>query len=147
MAHSFTIDVDESFMEQFVTSEEPRVRRKRKSLAKSLQLSIFRRDDWLCFWCKRPVIFSPTFKLLESELKRAGFATLAYYHPHGTRRDAPLLDELGAAIDHVQAFSTGDACSEENFRTSCWKCNVRKSAAPLELEGTESCIVTRPLAT
>ena len=58
-------------------------------------------------------------------------ANLAYYHPHGTRRDAPLLDELGAAIDHIQAFSTGGACSQENFRTACWKCNVRKSDAPL----------------
>jgi 5-methylcytosine-specific restriction endonuclease McrA len=109
------------------------VSRKRQSLPKPLQIAIFRRDKWLCYWCKRPVIFSPTFKLLQLDLRAAGFSNVAYYHPHGTRRDAPLLDELGAAIDHVRPFSNGGACSEENFRTACWKCNTRKSDAPLEI--------------
>ncbi len=106
--------------------------RKRRSLPKALQLAIFRRDKWLCYWCKRPVIFSPTFKLLQLDVRASGYPNVAYYHPHGTRRDAPLLDELGAAIDHVQALSNGGACSEDNFRTACWKCNTRKSDAPLE---------------
>jgi hypothetical protein len=39
---------------------------------------------------------------------------------------------LGATIEHVKAFSTGGACSEENLCTACWKCNVRKSAAAME---------------
>lgn len=106
--------------------------RKRRSLPKTLQLAIFRRDKWLCSWCKRPVVFSPTFKLLQTKVRASGFLSVAYYHPHGTRRDAPLLDELGAAIDHVQAFSSGGACSKENFCTACWKCNTRKGDAPLE---------------
>jgi len=112
--------------------EQAAVARKRKSLPKVVQLSIFQRDNWLCHWCKRPVIFSPAFKLLESELRGAGFTNLAYYHPNGTRRDSPLLDELAACIDHVQAFSAGGTCSEENFRTACWKCNLRKNDAPLK---------------
>jgi hypothetical protein len=45
---------------------------------------------------------------------------------------APLLDELGAVIDHVEAFSKGGACSEENLCTACCKCNGRKSSALLD---------------
>jgi len=106
---------------------------KRKPVPKAMQLRIFRRDGWLCCWCKRPVIFSPVMKYLELELRKSGFTgPLAYYHLHGTRDGGPLLDELGAAIDHVEAFSTGGQDTEENLCTSCWKCNVRKSAASLD---------------
>ncbi len=126
---------DKDAMELSLSREQSTALKKRKFLPKVLQLSVFRRDNWLCYWCKRPVIFSPAFKLLESELKGAGFANLAYYHPHGTRRDAPLLDELGAAIDHIQAFSTGGACSQENFRTACWKCNMGAARETLPSEG------------
>ena len=109
------------------------IKRNRRQLAKDEQLAIFRRDTWLCCWCKRPVIFSPAMKLLEAEVKSAGqTGRLAYYHAHGTREGSPLLDELGAAIDHVEAFSNGGACSEENLRTACWKCNVRKSSAQVD---------------
>lgn len=105
---------------------------KRKQPSKKLQLKIFRRAGWLCHWCKRPIIFPPVMKYLELELKNAGIReSLAYYHAHWTRDTAPLLDELGACIDHEEAFSTGGACVEENFRASCCKCNVRKSAASL----------------
>jgi 5-methylcytosine-specific restriction endonuclease McrA len=104
----------------------------RKSLPKALQLSIFRRDGWLCCWCKRPVIFSPAMKFLEFELRNAGHAgPLAYYHRNGTRDGSPLLDELAASIDHVEAFSTGGPHAEENLCTACLKCNYRKSAAPM----------------
>lgn len=72
-------------------------------------------------------------KLLAEELTTSGHSEpLAYYHLHWTRDGAPLLDELGASIDHVEALSTGGACSEENLHTACWKCNVRKSNAALE---------------
>jgi len=105
---------------------------KRKPLSKTLQLRIFQRDGWLCCWCKKPVIFSPVMKYLELELRNSGYTgPLAYYHLHGTRHGAPLLDELGAVIDHVEAFSTGGSGMEENLCTACCKCNVRKSSAPL----------------
>lgn len=108
------------------------VKRSRKKLSKSAQLVIFRRDAWLCCWCKRPVIFSPAMKLWASEVKMAGYSgRLAYYHAHGTREGSPLLDELAASIDHVEAFSTGGACSDDNLRTACWKCNGRKSSAAI----------------
>ena len=107
-------------------------KRNRKQLSKRQQLAIFRRDRWLCWWCKRPVIFAPAMKLLESEVKSAGqLGRVAYYHAHGTREGSPLLDELGAALDHVETFSAGGACSPDNLRTACWKCNVRKSSDSL----------------
>jgi 5-methylcytosine-specific restriction endonuclease McrA len=108
-------------------------KRTRKSLSKALQIAIYRRDAWLCRWCKRPVTFAPAMKLLGLEVGTAGHAArLAYHHSSWTREGAPLLDELGATIEHVKAFSTGGACSEENLCTACWKCNVRKSSAALE---------------
>lgn len=73
-------------------------------------------------------------KLLAFEVDTAGqLFRPALYHAHGTRRDAPLLDELGAAIDHVKPFSAGGACSGENLRTACWTCNGRKSSSAIEI--------------
>lgn len=109
-------------------------KRKRKPLSKDLQLRIFRRDGWLCCWCKRPVIFPPVMKYLELEIRKTGNASpLAYYHGHWTRDGAPLLDELGAVVDHVEAFSKNGPCREENLCTACCKCNGRKNSAPREV--------------
>lgn len=110
----------------------PLNRRRRAALPKSVQLAIYCRDGWLCRWCAKPVIFAPAMKLLELELKSAGDdSPLAYYHLHWTRANAPLLDELGAVLDHVAAFAKGGRCEESNLVTACAKCNGRKSAAPL----------------
>jgi hypothetical protein len=80
--------------------------RSRPALPKDLQLRVFRRDRWICRWCNRPVIFSPVMKLIDRELRQSGHEKpLSYYHAHWTRDGAPLLDELGAVIDHVEAFS------------------------------------------
>jgi len=106
--------------------------RKRRALSKPQQVAIFRRDGWLCCWCKKPVIFAPVMRLLEIEAKHVCNGPLAYYHAHWTRNGSPLLDELGAVIDHVEAFSTGGPDDEDNMRTACNKCNGRKSAAPLD---------------
>jgi 5-methylcytosine-specific restriction endonuclease McrA len=111
--------------------------RKRPTLSKELQLRIFRRDKWVCRWCNRPVIFPSTMRLIEREIRKAGNQTsLSYYHAHWTRDGAPLLDELGAVIDHVEAHSTGGSSDERNLATACCKCNGRKSSAPLDEWGT-----------
>jgi 5-methylcytosine-specific restriction endonuclease McrA len=39
----------------------------------------------------------------------------------------PLLDHLGAVVDHVEAFSRGGTHDETNFVTACNKCNARKN--------------------
>ena len=104
--------------------------RTRRPLSKALQVAIFRRDGWLCRWCRKPVIFAPVMKFVESELRQSGHAgDLAYYHAHWTRQGAPLLDELGAVIDHVDAFSAGGPDSIENLVTACNKCNAQKNSA------------------
>jgi 5-methylcytosine-specific restriction endonuclease McrA len=117
-------------LEHNTVTDEPI--RNRRSFAKRVQLDIFERDGWLCCWCKRPVIFPPVMKFLEAEVRNAGRSGLAYYHTHWTRYGAPLLDELGAVIDHVEAFSTGGLDSTENLITAWNKCNGHKSAAPLD---------------
>jgi 5-methylcytosine-specific restriction endonuclease McrA len=69
-------------------------------------------------------------RYLERELRKTSHdKRLAYYHAHWTRDGAPLLDELGAVIDHIEAHSTGGLDSEENLATACNKCNAQKSNA------------------
>src|SRR3990172_2507287 len=105
----------------------------RSPLSKKLQLEVFRRDGWICRWCNRPVIFAPGMKLLQREAEQSGRTEpLSYYHGHWTRDGAPLLDELGAVIDHVNACSTGGQNTADNLATACNKCNGRKSAAPMD---------------
>jgi 5-methylcytosine-specific restriction endonuclease McrA len=83
-------------------------------------------------------------RLLEREMRKAGRTEpLAYYHAHATRAGAPLLDELWAVIDHVEAFSTGGANSKENFATACNKCNGRKGSAPVDKWGNR--IMRKPV--
>ena len=104
--------------------------RNRDGILKKDQVAVFRRDGWLCRWCKKPVIFAPVMKFIERELRQSGYTgNLAYFQGHWSRKDAPLLDELGAVIDHVDAFSTGGSSEIENLVTACNKCNARKSSA------------------
>jgi 5-methylcytosine-specific restriction endonuclease McrA len=94
---------------------------------KDVAASIYRRDGWLCRWCECPVIFAPAMKVLERLIRRREFnGPLAYYHANWARRKAPLLDHLGAEIDHVTAHSGGGKPEESNLVTSCHKCNLRK---------------------
>jgi hypothetical protein len=51
---------------------------------------------------------------------------LAYFHPRWRRDAAPLLDELGASVDHVEAHALGGSSEINNLATICAKCNVRK---------------------
>ena len=106
--------------------------RKRKPIPPSVAAAVYKRDRWLCHWCKRPVIFPPAMKLLEKELRQSGWTEpMALFHNNWTRDQAPLLDELGATVDHVVAHGRDGAHSLENFVTACAKCNVRKSDGEL----------------
>ena len=46
-------------------------------------------------------------KYLEKLVRQSGVTagSLAYHDAHWTRRNAPLLDHMGAVIDHVQVHS------------------------------------------
>lgn len=91
-------------------------------------MRVFRRDGWLCRWCGRPVIFDPTMKYLERLVRDSGYTgRLAYFNLNWRREAAPLLDHMGAVIDHIEAFSKGGAHEESNFATACSKCNARKT--------------------
>ena len=75
-------------------------------------------------------------KYLERELRASGRGDgISYYHAHWTRDSSPLLDLLGAVIDHIEAFSTGGADLIDNLATACNKCNGRKNAATLDQWG------------
>ncbi|SRR5579875_280325 len=108
----------------------------RPPLSKELQLRVFRKDRWVCRWCNRPVIFAPVMRLIELQIRRTDNGQpLSYYDAHWTRNGAPLLDELGAVIDHVEAHSTGGSSEEDNLATACCKCNGRKSNASMKKWG------------
>ncbi len=83
-------------------------------------------------------------KYLDREIRASGRGDdLSYYHAHWTRDGSPLLDLLGAVIDHIEAFSTGGADHIDNLATACNKCNGRKSAATLDQWGER--LMDRPI--
>ena len=47
--------------------------RKRKPISKVDQVTVFRRDGWLCRWCKKPVIFAPVMKFIERQVRKSGY--------------------------------------------------------------------------
>ena len=105
----------------------------RQSVPRDVQVEVFFRDRWLCHLCRRPVLFPLTFKLL-SELVEGELpgVPIAYFNLNWRRDKAPLLDELGASIDHIRAYSTGGTHDASNFATACARCNARKSARSRE---------------
>lgn len=99
-----------------------------------VHVQVFRRDGWLCRWCACPVIFAPTFRHLAEFTKQEGFnGPLAYYNRNWRRSDSPLLDHMGAVIDHVQAHSGEGPSVISNLVTACNKCNGRKSNLPADV--------------
>ena len=104
----------------------------RASLPKALQVAVYRRDRWLCRWCKKPVIFAPVMKYLEVEIRKSGhISPISYYNRNWRRSDSPLLDLLGAEIDHVDSHSGGGPSELKNLVTSCHKCNLSKGPKTL----------------
>ena len=109
-----------------------RITRSRRTIPKELQVSIFRRDRWLCHLCKRPVISAPAMKYLQRDLEESHFADLAYWRFAYHRQGAPLLDELAAVIDHIEVFSGGGLDVAENLATACNRCNMTRNNSELQ---------------
>jgi hypothetical protein len=57
---------------------------------------------------------------------------LAYYNRNWRRSDSPLLDHLGAVIDHMESHSGGGRSTISNLVTACNKCNATKSNSPAD---------------
>jgi hypothetical protein len=86
-------------------------------------------------------VFPFALKHLGELVERNGIAPPgAYYHLNWRRDSSPLLDELGASIDHVEAFSKGGADAIENLAAICALCNARKSSSSLK----EFVLATKP---
>lgn len=104
------------------------VKMKRSKLSYDLQVHVFFRDGWLCYWCRKPVIFGPAIKYLEKWVRDNGYKyPIAYFHERWRRNESPLLDLLGVIIDHRLAHSKNGRDTEDNLVTACNKCNLRKS--------------------
>jgi 5-methylcytosine-specific restriction endonuclease McrA len=103
--------------------------RRRPSIPIATQVAVYFRDRWLCHLCKRPIVLHLTLKYLDALVREHGFTLpLAYWDPSWRRDTSPLLDELAAMIDHVEAFARGGAHDISNFAAVCARCNARKSA-------------------
>jgi 5-methylcytosine-specific restriction endonuclease McrA len=114
-------------------SPEPKPPKVPRNASHSVQVQVFRRDRWLCRWCGCPVIFAPVMRYLAELVRQEGCSGKpAYYNRNWRRRDAPLLDHMGAVIDHVEAHSGGGASVISNLATACNKCNARKSSSTAE---------------
>jgi 5-methylcytosine-specific restriction endonuclease McrA len=126
--NSLTMKTDIPFFQEQQSVHQ----RSRKQIPRTLQVAVFRRDRWLCRWCKKPVIFGPAMKYLQHDLATSGYGKLAYWSTAFNRRDSPLLDALAAAIDHVKPFSIGGTNDFENLVTACNKCNTSKNNTDLD---------------
>jgi len=97
--------------------------RMRKSIAKVVELRVFRRAGWHCTYCGCPLLFGPTLKLFEQLSPGHG-----YYHRNG-KRGVMLaeFDNSWASCDHIVPHSLGGLDDELNLVASCWACNRRRS--------------------
>ena len=91
------------------------------------QVEVLFRDGWLCSLCGRPTVFHLALKHLNEFVHtRNPDRPLAYWDLRWRRDAAPLLNELAACIDHVQAYSRDGAHDITNFAVACARCNARK---------------------
>ena len=103
--------------------------RSRKPVPYPVQVQVFFSQRWLCYLCRKPLVFPLALRQLEELVAQDAPDRLVAYFNLNWRRDlAPLLDELGASVDHVEAFSAGGDHSQSNFAAICARCNARKSA-------------------
>lgn len=94
-----------------------------------VQVEVLFRDNWLCYLCRRPLVFPFAMKQLEDLTRQEGIDPPPAYFNQQWRRDlSPLLDELACSIDHVEAFVAGGRHEIDNFAAVCARCNARKSA-------------------
>ena len=102
--------------------------RPRRPIPIDTQVGVYFRDRWLCHLCHRPIVFHLALKYA-GQFVAAHYpqAKLAYWQGNWRRDAAPLLDELGACIDHVEAFSRGGRDDDSNYAAVCSRCNTRKS--------------------
>ena len=107
----------------------------RKPIPIPVQLQVYFRDRWLCYVCRRPLIFPFALRHLANLVPDTLLSSpLAYYDLNWRRDRAPLLDELGASIDHVEAFAKGGSHGIENFAAICARCNARKNTLSRQVD-------------
>jgi hypothetical protein len=104
---------------------------KKPRMTMELKLRVFKRDHWRCRHCGRPVVFHPTLRLLQVFVEEYGFENVGYYHQTWANAYAPLLDHLGAVVDHTHPQSKGGLNTIGNLITSCNKCNVTRGAGKI----------------
>ena len=95
----------------------------RKPISKSIQATVFLRDNWCCRYCGVEVFFSPALKVLADLSPGHG-----YYHRNGKKdKMSSLLLNRCAAVDHINPVSSGGTNEIDNLISACWECNTRKS--------------------
>ena len=93
----------------------------RKNIPKKDQLLIWKRDNWHCRYCHKPVFYSIALKLFNKINPKH-----EYFHPNGKAGEMLQLFQWSwATVDHIVAFSHGGKDCIENYATACWECNLK----------------------
>jgi hypothetical protein len=91
----------------------------RADISPKMRIEVWKKDNWHCRYCQRPVFYAPSLKLLEK--LNPGHK---YFHPNGEEGSMlPLFQWSWASVDHVKPVSAGGKNEIENYVTACWKCN------------------------
>lgn len=103
--------------------------RKRPSIPRTLAVSVYRRDCWICRYCGQRTIFYPVMPLLGLI-----FPQQFPWHPNWKAGQThPAVPALSSTVDHVVPGAAGGQwLAESNLVTACWPCNARKADLTLE---------------
>ena len=93
----------------------------RENIPPKIRIEVWKRDNWHCLYCGKPVFYAPSLKLLEK--LNPGHK---YFHPNG--EDGSMLSlfhRSWSSVDHIIPVSKGGKNEMTNYATSCMDCNQK----------------------
>ena len=101
---------------------------KRVSLSRKRQLRVYRRDNFVCRYCRRETILHAALEYLAKQCPEQ-----LPYHPNWKRSEThPLFYDITTSCDHIVPLSRGGDDDDTNLAATCARCQYMKSDWPLE---------------
>jgi len=96
-----------------------------RSISEKTKLALFRRDHFICHYCGKPTIYTPTLRVLSLL-----YPSALPYHRNGDFDIGHFIYWTHiASPDHKDAHAHGGDSTLGNLVTSCYLCNHRKNSA------------------